>query len=261
MEVENVYAVYFSPTKGTKTYVTRIAEKLSEDFKEIDLTVPGNRKKIYEFGENDLVVVGGPVYAGRLPGVDGGIFQCLRGNQTPAVLNVSYGNREIDDALLELKNILESNGFVSIGAGEWIAPHTFSEKIGAGRPDREDYEKADEFAAILTDTLEKESWKTSKLEVPGHFPYCEEKRIPFYPTADENCTNCKKCVEVCPVEAVSVKAPAQTDTGKCIACLACVKACPVGSRQVRVPAFGPSKMQLEERLTVVEKKPVIYTLG
>lgn len=260
MKVENVYAVYFSPTKGTKTYVTRIAGKLSENYKEIDLTVAADRKKIYEFGEQDLVVVGGPVYAGRLPGVKGGIFQCLKGNKTPVVLNVSYGNREIDDALLELKNILEGNGFVSIGAGEWIAPHTFSEKIGAGRPDQEDYKKVDEFAAILADTLEKERWKESKLEVPGHFPYCEEKRVPFYPTADENCTNCRKCVEVCPTEAVYDQTPAETDTEKCIACLACVKVCPAGSRQVRVPAFAPAKAQLEERLTVVDKKPVIYTL-
>ena len=38
--MKKVTAVYFSPTKGTQTYVTEIARRLSAEVCTIDLTVP-----------------------------------------------------------------------------------------------------------------------------------------------------------------------------------------------------------------------------
>lgn len=95
----------------------------------------------------DLVILGAPVYAGRLPQLEGGIFERLRGDGTPAVFNVSYGNRAFEDALLEEQDICQAHGFHGIAAGAWIAPHTFSGRIGFGRPDGADLEKVREFAA------------------------------------------------------------------------------------------------------------------
>lgn len=142
-----VYGVYFSPTGGTRAYVTALAGLLSCEAEEIDLTAREERARDHVFGPEDLVILGAPVYAGRLPQLEGGIFERLRGDGTPAVFNVSYGNRAFEDALLEEQDICQAHGFHGIAAGAWIAPHTFSGRIGAGRPDGADLEKVREFAA------------------------------------------------------------------------------------------------------------------
>jgi menaquinone-dependent protoporphyrinogen IX oxidase len=67
--------MYFSATDTTKKIVTGIASKISENIdKQItindkDFTLPDARKKPMSFTEHDLVVVGLPVYAGRVPNV------------------------------------------------------------------------------------------------------------------------------------------------------------------------------------------------
>lgn len=80
-----------------------------------------------------------------LPGVRGaGAGPCLarletlRGTGTPALLAAVYGNRAVDDALLEMKNALSARGFRTVAAAEIVAPHSLNTKIGEGRPDGKD---------------------------------------------------------------------------------------------------------------------------
>lgn len=256
--MKKVTAVFFSPTGGTKTYVMEIAKRLSEEVSVIDLTVPENRSKEYTFGSDDVVLFGAPVYAGRLPQIEGGIFDWVKGCQTPAIFNVSYGNREFDDALLEEMEICETNGFVGIAAGAWLAPHTFSDRIAAGRPDESDKKAVEEFAGKIREILECGNWTKGDLKVPGNHPYRDTMTMPFCPAGDETCTECKKCAAVCPVQAVSEENPRITDAQKCIACLACVKQCPEHSRKVSGPQFDALRERLEKNLLAVRKEPEIF---
>ncbi|MBU0497473.1 MAG: 4Fe-4S binding protein [Candidatus Thermoplasmatota archaeon] len=43
----------------------------------------------------------------------------------------------------------------------------------------------------------------------------------------KTCTACGACVEVCPVDAISLKEKAEVDEDTCIDCGACVDECPV----------------------------------
>jgi ferredoxin len=46
----------------------------------------------------------------------------------------------------------------------------------------------------------------------------------------EKCTGCGNCVDVCPVEALSIKnEKAFVDNDECIDCGACVNTCPEGA--------------------------------
>lgn len=258
MNIKKVTAVYFSPTHGTKTYITEIAKRLDAEFCSIDLTKPDNREKEYSFGETDLVLFGAPVYAGRLPEIPGGIFDRVKGSYTPAVFTVSYGNREFEDALLEEKDICEANGFVGIAAAAWIAPHTFSENIAAGRPDEEDMGRVREFAEAVSKLLEKDMPESGKLSVPGNRPYRDGKKMPFHPKGNRKCTDCKTCVSACPVRAIPRDNPKETDTDLCIDCLACVRSCPFGARGVFSPVYKVAVTGLEAKLVKPRKEPAVF---
>lgn len=231
---------------------------LSCEAEEIDLTAREERARDHVFGPEDLVILGAPVYAGRLPQLEGGIFERLRGDGTPAVFNVSYGNRAFEDALLEEQDICQAHGFHGIAAGAWIAPHTFSGRIGAGRPDGADLEKVREFAAGVRALLERPDWRTCRLTVPGDRPYRPARRVEVHPAGDESCTRCMACVSRCPAGAIPPESPRSTDTGRCISCLACVKSCPAGARAVAGPAFPKMVEGLEGRLLSPRREPELY---
>ena len=72
-----------------------------------------------------LVVFSSPVYGGRIPKVARGRFANFFGNKTPCVITVTYGNRDFDDALLELYDFATANGFDVIGAAALIGRHTY----------------------------------------------------------------------------------------------------------------------------------------
>ena len=71
MNIHSVAAVYFSATDTTKTVVSRIAQRTADlldvPVRTVDFTLPGARKTVTAFAENELVIFGVPVYAGRIP--------------------------------------------------------------------------------------------------------------------------------------------------------------------------------------------------
>ena len=81
-----------------------------------------------------------PVIAGRVPNVLLKFLDTLQGGGALAVPVVLYGNRNFDDALIELRNILQDRGFYAIGAAAFIGEHSFSRILAAGRPDSSDLE-------------------------------------------------------------------------------------------------------------------------
>lgn len=249
-----VTAAYFSPTGGTRAYVKEIAGAMSAAVEELDLTRPEVRRQKRQFGPDEVLVLGVPVYYGRVPEVPD-LMDGLEGKDTPVVLAAVYGNRAIDDALLELSDLCAARGFRTAAAGEFIAPHTFSARIGAGRPDASDKESARELGRRAMDKLAQPDWQPA--ELPGKRPYREFQRAPFYPEGEESCVSCGACVRACPVEAISASNPKQTDAERCLRCLACVKACPTGSRAVRGMAFEATRQRLEQLLQQ-PRQPVLY---
>lgn len=255
MKISKVTAVYFSPTAGTAQYVKAIAEELAADYGEINLTMPSVRTGEYNFGSDELVVFGAPVYAGRLPALQGGLFEKIHGQNTPAVFNVSYGNREFDDALLEMKDICEANGFKGIAAGAWLAQHTYTAKVAGGRPTAEDLADAKKFAQEVKELLSK---PTAELKVPGNRPYRDAKAMPVHPEAGENCEQCGLCAEVCPTGAIDAANPKTAEGDLCLNCLACVKHCPRQARKIDHPMFREVQAKLEKNLAGLHKNPQTF---
>lgn len=60
-----------------------------------------------------------PVFAGRLPAHAAVFLKSLSGDRAPALAAVTYGNREYEDALLELCDGLENQGFCLAAPPPW----------------------------------------------------------------------------------------------------------------------------------------------
>lgn len=249
-----VTAAWFSPTGGTRTYVEAIAGAMSSAPEVWELTRPEVRRQERRFGADEVLVLGIPVYYGRVPEVEN-LLSGLTGTDTPAVLAAVYGNRAIDDALVELADLCAARGFRVVAAGEFIAPHTFSAKIGTGRPNQSDLETARELGRRALEKLDHSDWQPA--ELPGNRPYRDFQRAPFYPEGEESCVSCGACVRACPVEAISPSNPRQTDAERCLRCLACVRACPTGSRAVRSMAYDATVNKLEQLLQQ-PRQPKLY---
>ena len=137
MTPKTVWAVYFSGTGTTERTVRSVAGELarmlSVPCRSFDFTRPQARQKELSFCERDLVVFGTPVYAGRVPNVLlPYLREKVRGGGALAVPVVLFGNRNYDDALIELRDLLQADGFGCIAAGAFVGEHSFSRTLGAG---------------------------------------------------------------------------------------------------------------------------------
>lgn len=226
--MKRIVTMHFSPNGGTKATVDGLAAGFTDvETLEVDLSLPANREKEWDFGAEDLVIVGMPVYSGRLPALSSEIFAKLAGNQARAVAIAAYGNRHYDDALLELNNELAAKGFRVIASGAVIAEHCLERKVAANRPDADDQAKFLKIAAQIESKLK--ACNDLQPSVPGNQPY---KPLPAYtaPTSNASCDNCGLCAKSCPVEAIDFEDPKKTNSDKCIFCGACINTCPKGAR-------------------------------
>jgi flavodoxin len=107
MNISSATLVYFSPTQTTKKVVEGVARGVRVDTVEhLDLTPPQAKTRECEEMNDGLAIIGAPVYGGRIPGDVAHRLRRLKGNDTPAVVIVVYGNRAYGDALLELRDLV-----------------------------------------------------------------------------------------------------------------------------------------------------------
>ena len=107
MVIKQVKLIYFSPTGTTRKVLESIAKGIGvEDVEHIDLTLPDGAQQTITCFSDELAIIGAPVYGGRLPVDAISRFKQLKASKTFAVVIVVYGNREFEDALLELKILL-----------------------------------------------------------------------------------------------------------------------------------------------------------
>lgn len=236
MSITTIHSVYFSATFTTRGIVRAIAEQLGQTIIQYDITDEMPAKEIILNKTGDLLLVGVPVYAGRIPPIALDALHKFKGSGTPVIVVCVYGNRDYDDALLELKDTVEGNGFKTIAAGAFIARHSIFPRVAANRPDEKDKQEIAKFADRCKDKIAATEGITAlpQLEVKGNKPYKIPKDIPIRPSGKKkSCNRCGVCAKQCPAKAIPSDKPYQTDRQKCISCGRCMVVCPQKSRRFR----------------------------
>ena len=241
--------IYFSPTGTTQKIIRRIGQNLGLKLISENNITQSNTEIDSKIDDNCLTIIGMPVYGGRIPLTTIERLQELQSNQSPVVLVVTYGNRDFDDALLELKEIATNCGFKVIAGAAFIGEHSYSSEekpIAKNRPDKEDLVKCQEFAQLITEKLNDPN-ADSDIDISGNYPYKKRGKIPgeFHPTTDEEkCDLCGICAEKCPTNAITITDTVITNGDLCTFCCACVKYCPNDARIIDNPTINAIKEKL-----------------
>lgn len=275
--IRKIWAVSFSPTGGTSRIVRLLADEMGERLhipvEEIAYTLPAEREKVYTFAADELLILGTPVYAGRIPNkILPDVDRSFEGNGTLAVAVSVFGNRNYDDGLMELALLLENHGFCVAAAAAAAARHAFSDDIGAGRPDKQDEKELRVFARKAAEKIREFSGEekivsgnkaacgVSALQITGHNPVGPyytplradgqpAKFLKAKPVTDENlCNRCGTCAQVCPMGSIS-REDLSVVNGICIKCQACIRSCPAQAKHFEDEDFLSHVEMLREHYT------------
>ena len=245
--------IFFSPSGTTKKVLEQIAGNFNQENEICDILYFDGEK---EFSDDDIVIVGMPVFAGRIPKRAAMRLSKIKGNNTKAIAVVNYGNAHVTDALLELVDILKENNFDVVAAASTVSHHSIFDGVAVGRPDGEDIERINEFAQKAIEKIE--SGASLESEIPGNRPYVDYKSLPFIVSCDESkCVFCLECVAVCPEGAIPDDDPADVDIDICSRCTSCINICQHDARGFVGEAFEATKPAFESA-NAQRKEPEFY---
>jgi ferredoxin len=258
----------FSPTSTTKKVCMAVAKGMdARDLQIFDITLPKIRASIISdskavIANIDYLIVGAPVYSGKLPLQ---VLECLGaidGNGKGASAIVVYGNRDYGIALHCMMELLSKHGFNVGAAGAFIGQHSYSDiiPVAIGRPDESDLEKAQHLGIRSLST----NICLSPDDIPVQMDMASKSSKyssinPFH--VDARCIQCGKCAKKCPVGVLS------SDTGKylnqeakkqCIGCMACARICMENAKVIKVnPIVKLIIKQILRKASRERKEPLI----
>ena len=206
---------------------------------------------------NDLIILGIPTYAGRVPNkIVESIQKNIIGNQTPAIVLATYGNRSCGDTLKESVNILSQNNFYILAAASLCCEHAFSKFLASGRPNQKDYQDIICFARRIEEKLpdytfisEHKEWEVGPYYVPLKLDGSPARFLKAFPQTNlDGCTDCKACARVCPMNSIDWNDVSKM-VGICIKCQACVRVCKEHCKYFDDADFLSHVRMLEENYT------------
>ncbi len=157
--MERIVTYYFSPTGGTLQVARHLAETLGRllhaEVEYHSYTLPREREEQQQFDADDIILWATPVYAGRIPNKTlDYVRNAIHANGNPSVALVTFGNRAYDNAMAELVGLMEDGGMKPVGAAAMVTRHSFSDTLGAGRPNEDDLAALDCFAEHVAERIQ-----------------------------------------------------------------------------------------------------------
>ncbi|MDY2778034.1 MAG: 4Fe-4S binding protein [Collinsella sp.] len=233
MKADKIKAVVFTGAGTTRRVAERFCRATGLAFEVFDVTPQNASLPTFQAGDVALFAV--PSYGGRVPAPARAALERCVGDSIPAALLVTYGNRAIDDTLLELSDVVSRGGFVPVGAAAIVAHHSLMTNVATDRPDAQDLAVVSDLARMVLERLDAVCAADAAAlgEIPGNRPYRSFGGVPFHPVCNaDRCTECGLCAASCPVGAIDPADPSKTDADRCISCTRCIEVCPRACRDM-----------------------------
>ena len=116
---QTTHIVYFSPTHTSEKIARAIGEGIGMERRiETDLTLDEGTSPIEI--KDSLTILAAPVYGGRVAPIALQRMKRLKGTNAPVILVAVYGNRDYEDALVELRDTAIGLGFSPLSAGAFM---------------------------------------------------------------------------------------------------------------------------------------------
>ncbi len=243
---KSIGIICFSPTGTTRRICNAVALGMgSEEPIVLDITLPDNRARTIANSSTtmediDHLIVGAPVYFGKLPLQAVECLRALPGTGKECTAIVVYGNRDYGIALHRMVEMLSNTGFILVAAGIFVGQHSYSDivPVAMGRPDKSDIEKASEFGTKALSA----SKHLNIAAVPVNIDKASKSNRysllkPTY--YEDRCDRCGNCAKTCPLGLLSSdrgRYLSQAAKKRCIGCMACVRNC---AQKARVTKANP----------------------
>ena len=234
IRIMTVYDIHFSARGTTASYAKAICTAIGLPTISSNWLRREERREV-DISHDDLLVFSMPVYGGFIPALCRDSAVLLQGHDTPAIIVAVYGNRHYDDALVQMRTLLEERGFTVVAGAAFVARHSIFPSVAADRPDDDDLDEARSFARRALESI----GRTGRIALPGREDHDSFvfKGSSFHPCGDDRCIRCMACADICPTGAVDRADPRMSDTSACISCGACIDVCPVSSRGYHDEAY------------------------
>ena len=191
--IKRVTGLHYSPVGGAAVMTERLARSIKamlDDCSPEDITVECHdmlREQAagIKVDEETVVVIGMPVYVGKIPLPAAEALRKISGNGAMTIASVSYGGRSYGNALFELKSLAEDCGFRPIGAGAFLiscmarrgGSHGFATALDGEAMTEFSKAAAAKIRRLAGCEIEELKIKPAPLEVSGKMPVHKISRI------------------------------------------------------------------------------------
>ena len=126
MQPSEIRTLFFSPTGTTRRITGAIAQAAADGSPIVATDLTHAKAPALTFGPDTVALLAAPVYGGHIPPLAFERLAEIRGNDTPAIIAVVYGNRDFGKAAVELAEFARRHGFRPIAAATFVGEHSYS---------------------------------------------------------------------------------------------------------------------------------------